>query len=53
MNPRVEFDLSIFRSNIQNLKDKTKNVNYLFAVKCCKHSSVLEIIKECKWSNII
>jgi len=46
MNPRVEFDLSIFRSNIQNLKDKTKNINYLFPVKCCKHSSVLEIIKD-------
>lgn len=44
MNPRVEFDLSILKNNITELKTKTTNINFLFPVKCCNHISVLELI---------
>lgn len=44
MNPRVEFDLSILKKNISELKTKTTNINFLFPVKCCNHASVLELI---------
>ncbi len=44
MNPRVEFDLSILKNNITELKNKTTNINFLFPVKCCNHISVLELM---------
>lgn len=44
MNPRVEFDLSILKSNIIKLKTDTADINFLFPVKCCNHVHVLELI---------
>lgn len=44
MNPRVEFDLSILKSNIIKLKTETSGINFLFPIKCCNHTSVLELI---------
>ncbi len=44
MNPRVEFNLSILKNNIIKLKEATSDINFLFPVKCCNHTSVLELI---------
>lgn len=44
VNPRVEFNLSRLQKNIDELKKKTNNINFLFPVKCCKNSKVLNII---------
>lgn len=49
MNPRVEFDLSKLKENIKELKNKTSNINFLFPVKCCNHSKVLDIIADNKF----
>lgn len=44
MNPRVEFDLSKLNDNIKKLKYKTNNINFLFPVKCCSNSKILDIV---------
>ena len=46
MQPKVVFDLSVLKSNIEKLKDRTNNITFLFPVKCCKHPKVLSIITE-------
>lgn len=44
MNLRVEFDLSILKKNIVELKNKTSGINFLFPVKCCNNIDVLKLI---------
>jgi len=46
MKPRVEFDLSILRKNIDKLIKQTTNINFLFPVKCCNYFEVLEIVND-------
>lgn len=44
MSPRVEFDLNKLRENIVELKRRTNNIEFLFPVKCCNQTDVLNII---------
>lgn len=46
MNPRVEFNLSKLEENIKKIKYKTNDINFLFPVKCCNNSKVLDIIAD-------
>lgn len=46
MKPKVEFDLLEFKNNIMKIKNQTKNINFLFPVKCCNCSAVLDIVND-------
>lgn len=40
----VEFDLKKLEKNIENLKQKCKNVIFIYPVKCCTNAKVLNIM---------
>lgn len=49
MNPRVEFDLTKLNENINELKTRTHNIDFIFPVKCCSQVDVLNIVVKNKF----
>lgn len=46
MRPKVEFDLLEFKNNIIKIKTQTRDINFLFPVKCCNYPVVLDIVND-------
>ena len=46
MEAFVEFDLKIFKKNINIITEKCKGIKYIFPVKCCTNPKILEILAD-------
>lgn len=46
MKAGVIFDLNVLEKNVAKLLKETKNITYIFPVKCCNNSDVLDLVNK-------